>query len=162
MPKYFRIYICLITLLPLIIVLGDCREKLKKLPPPAAPKEAYVVTDSFETIYRALTDPSRDGIAKYSSWAAYRGKKIKWAAELFSAQRSGKDVQATFAFLYDQKNEKLIAGVKALFQGEEGEKLLKEAVPGKRVIFEGVLTSYLNADGKAFIINVASAKVVNE
>lgn len=155
--------IFLLTLLVLLVCrIGGCkREKEAPLMKPEAPKEYYVITDSFETIYTAMTNPNHTEIDRYNIWAAYRGKKIKWAAEFVSAKVDRKNVQATLSILYDKKQKKLIAGVEALFEGKSGEDFLREITPGKKIVFEGVLTNYHYTQDGAFIISVSSARLAD-
>ena len=154
--------VCVLIVGLTVMLSGGCKRKLEELPPPKASAEAYYVTDSFETIYRALTNPHHTDIDKYNIWAAYRGKRIKWAAELFSAKREHGAVLATFAFVYDKSKSKLLGGAEVLFEGKEGEKLLRVAAPSKWIVFEGTLASYYFTQDGALMIRVSGAKVVEE
>ncbi len=145
-----------------VLLVAGCKGKFEKLPASKAPAEEYHITDSFETIYRALTNPKHTRIDRYNIWAAYRGSKVKWAARLYSAQRDRDSVQAVFAFVYDDRSGKLLGGVEALFEGEDAEKLLKLASPARRIVFEGILSSYYFREDGGLIISLANARVVDE
>lgn len=128
---------------------------------PEAPEEYYVVSDSFETIYKAMTNPNHTEIDKYNIWASYRGKKVRWAADFISAKVDKKNVKVMLAVIYDNKQKRLIAGVEALFDSESGKRLLKELAPNKKIVFEGVIANYRYTQDGAFIIGVSSARLVD-
>jgi len=151
-----------VALVCLVLLPAGCKRKIEEMPSPGAPAESYYVTDSFETIYRALTNPEHTKIDRYNIWAAYRGKRVKWAAPLHSAESNKGSVQAVFAFVYDRDSSKLLGGAEALFEGEEGEKLLRMASPTMRIVFEGILSSYYFTEEGSLIIGLANAKVVDE